>query len=445
MSDRCHKTAGSARLELSRRALIGGGAALGGALVIGSTQRAAATTATSQERHIRLHRYVGAAAFAHGQRQGVRANAHGLTLHHPTQTRTYADPHAAGASASYDVGTWTSPVIHNAFRLTELISSWNADTPGKTWIEVEVRGVAETGVRTGWFVLGRWCRNDPDQGGAIFRTSVDDQGTDIATVWTDTLSTQDDHTLNDLELRISLMRPQGSAETPTVHQLTAMCSSLPSDATVTTSTPGPKVGRVLDVPPYSQELHIGQYPQWDNGGEAWCSPTSTAMVLDHWKKGPSAAELSWVEPMQDPQVAYSARNTFDYTYDGCGNWPFNTAYAARNGLRGFVTRLRSLREAEDFIAAGIPLITSLSFKAADMDGAGYSTSGHLMVLRGFDAQGNPVMNDPASHLIADNAQVQVTYKRGQFENAWVPHSGGTVYVIHPEGARLPRAGAEANW
>lgn len=444
MSDRGQIVSRLRRAGISRRALLGGSVAFGGALFAGVRQSATAATAGSASREIALVRFTGPAAFARGSRTGVRPGSGGLVLHKPTTTREYADPGAGGAAEVYDMGTWTSGVITNRFRLTELIASWNVDTPGKTWVEVQVRGVAETGVRTDWFVLGRWCRNDPDQGGAIYRTSLDDQGTDIATVWTDTLATRGTHTLNDLELRINLMRPAGSSDSPTVYQLTAMCSALPGDDTVPVSTPGAGVGRALAVPAYSQELHVGQYPQWDNGGEAWCSPTSTAMVLDYWKRGPSAAELEWVEPMQDPQVAYAARNTFDYTYDGCGNWPFNTAYAGRNGLRGFVTRLRSLREAEDLVVAGIPLITSVSFKADELDGAGYSTNGHLMVLRGFDAQGNPMMNDPASHLIADNAQVPVTYDRQQFENAWVPHSGGTVYVIHPEGMSLP-ASPGGNW
>lgn len=442
MSDRCDRISRPTDVRISRRALIGSGVALGGALVLGSTT---AATAAGAGRHVVFRRFDGAAAFARGTRAGTRPGAHGLSLGDPTQQRTYADPYASGASATYDVGTWTSPVIHNSFRLTELIASWNAQTPGKTWIEISVQGRADDGVLTDWYILGRWCSHDPEQGGAIYRTSVDDQGDDYATIYTDTLATQGSHTLNDVQLRVQLMRPAGSTQSPTLQMIGVMCSALPSSDTVPTSPAGPGRGIVLDVPPYSQELHIGQYPQWDNGGEAWCSPTSTSMALAAFGAGPSAADLSWVEPMQDPQVAFAARNTFDYTYDGCGNWPFNTAYAARFGLRGFVTRLRDMREAEGFIAAGIPLIMSVSFTKEELDGAGYSTNGHLMLLRGFDSAGNPVMNDPASHLVASNDEVRVTYDRGQLENAWIPHSGGTVYVIHPASRALPAAGAEANW
>ena len=123
----------------------------------------------------------------------------------------------------------------------------------------------------------------------------------------------------------------------------------------------------------------------------------------------------------------------------------NPAYAGAFGLEGFVTRLRSLAEAEQFIKAGIPLVVSMSFKKSELDGAGYGTNGHLMVIRGFEGDGDVVANDPASHLIPSNDEVQVTYDREQFENAWVPHSGGVAYVIHPSSVPLPPAPAEANW
>src|SRR5256886_9727826 len=51
------------------------------------------------------------------------------------------------------------------------------------------------------------------------------------------------------------------------------------------------------------------------------------------------------------------------------------------GLSGHITRLHSLAELEQYIKAGIPVVTSQSFRADELDGAGYGTSGHLMVIR----------------------------------------------------------------
>ncbi|KYH44092.1 C39 family peptidase [Branchiibius sp. NY16-3462-2] len=420
--------------NLSRRQLVVGGGALaaGGLLLGGPAGAASATTraVTSTDQKIANHHFRAPFDFLRGSRDGAIPTRLGLRLGHTSKTRTYADLAPGSPTVTYDYGSWTSPWLSSGFALNELISSWNADTPNGTWIESQVRGVDETGTTSDWFVLGRWCSNDLADGGAISRTSVDDQATDIATVWTDTLHVYSGHTFSKVQLRILLMRKAGTRLTPTVSFFGAVASNLPDDVPSTSSF-GLRSGIALPVPPYSQELHEGQYPQWDNGGEAWCSPTSTSMVVAYWRRGPSAKDLAWVEPKVDPQVAYAARNTYDAAYEGCGNWPFNTAYAGRWGLEAYVTRLRNLREAEPFLRAGIPLITSIAFEPGELDGAGYSTDGHLMVLAGFTDKGDVVMNDPASHLIKSDAAVRTTYRRDQFEKLWLAASGGTAYVIHP--------------
>jgi hypothetical protein len=143
-----------------------------------------------------------------------------------------------------------------------------------------------------------------------------------------------------------------------------------------------------------------------------------------------------------PWVDYAARMTYDAAYTGTGNWPFNTAYAATRTHDAFVTRLRNLREARHFIEAGIPLVASISFGAGELDGAPIAASnGHLLVIAGFTAAGNVVVNDPAA---AKASGVRRTYDRGQFEDAWIPTSGGLVYVIRDRAHPLP-AGAHSNW
>src|SRR5204862_2437101 len=145
-------------------------------------------------------------------------------------------------------------------------------------------------------------------------------------------------------------------------------------------------------------IHHGHYPQYDNGGEAWCSPTSTAMVVAYWagkfpQRGymPSSDETSWVDPPVDPWVDYTARFVYDYHYNGAGNWPFNTGYAAERGLVADVTQLHNLREAEAFVRAGIPLVASIAFTSNKLSGADIkSTNGHLAVIVGFTGDGKQV-------------------------------------------------------
>jgi hypothetical protein len=203
------------------------------------------------------------------------------------------------------------------------------------------------------------------------------------------------------------------------------------------------VVRELSVPTLSQETHAGHFPEYDNGGEAWCSPTSTAMVLGSYGTGPSATQLAAFPGAAhvDGHVDHAARYVYDWNYQGAGNWPYNTAYAATFGLNAFVTRLRSLAEAERFIAAGIPLVASIN---GTLPGFLFKkTSGHLLVIRGFTPTGDVITNDPA---VFANGDARKVYGRADFEDVWLGGSAGIVYVIHPAGVPLPaNVGPHKNW
>jgi Peptidase_C39 like family len=381
------------------------------------------------------------AAFTTGTPEGVLAGST-LTFGSATGTLAYDDPFdTTTATTTYELARWTSPMHAVGFGATEIVSSWTADTPHGTWIQVELRGPA-----TKWYVLGRWTSQMPSATD-IHRTSVGGQGDADGFVAIDTFFTAKKAApLDAYQLRVTLYRLPGTSGGPTVRSLGAIASALPDERSVPA---GPhEVTRTLAVPTYSQETHIGEYPEFDNGGEAWCSPTSTEMVVEYWGQGPSAGDVAGI-PYADPSVDYAAMHVFDWHYDGAGNWPFNVAYASSFGLEGEVVQLRSLAEAERFIAAGIPLVVSVAFKKGELDGAGYGTNGHLMVIRGFDANGDVVANDPASHLVPSNGAVETTYDRQQFADVWLPssRSGGIAYVIHPADVALPAnvAGLPANW
>ncbi|TDC26352.1 peptidase C39 family protein, partial [Micromonospora sp. 15K316] len=378
----------------------------------------------------------------------------GLTLARPAGTADYTDPHT-GITRSWEYGTWTSPVTAIGFDATELVASWNAKTPAGTWIQVELQGRYNTGDKTPWYVMGRWASGDAD----VKRTTVNSQGDPWSTIWTDTFSIDDAAAgvlLRSYQLRLTLYRAPGQAAAPVVHMLGAMSSNVPDRFTVPPSAGHIAWGVELPVPRYSQNVHSGHYPEYDGGGEAWCSPTSTEMVVEYWGRQPSAADTAWVDPTYpDPTVNHAARMTYDYAYDGAGNWPFNTAYAASfPGLEGRVTRLHSLDEVERFIAAGIPVVTSQSFLASELDGANYGTSGHLFVVVGFTADGDVIVNDPAS---SSNDVVRNVYQREQFEQIWLRTkrinasggvsggSGGIAYLIKPVGKPWPRVPGSTNW
>jgi len=330
-------------------------------------------------------------------------------------------------------GSWTSPWEAPGFDLTRLIASWSARTPGDSLLRVEVRGRA--GARTSsWDTLAAWAAGDRH----VRRTTDSGQTDDLGSVNVDTWVVPNG--VSSYQLRLTLER--GGGASPTVDVIGAVASRLPAVSDVGTSRPGVGRGIVLDVPRYSQMVHGGHYPQYGSGGEAWCSPTSTSMVLGYYDALPRPSAYSWVPSGHvDPWVDHAARMTYDYDYDGTGNWPFNTAYAAPLAGRAFVTRLRTMREAELFIAAGIPLVVSIAFGRGELSGAPISsTDGHLLVIVGFTESGDVVVNDPAA---ATRAGVRRTYDRGQLEDAWIPTTGGTVYVITDDAHPLPES--RGNW
>jgi hypothetical protein len=357
-------------------------------------------------------------------------------------TVDYTDPDL-NTTKPYDYAAWTSPVHRIGFGATQLVSSWNATTPAGTWIQVQMSGTTNTGAHTGWYVMGRWASGDAD----IHRTSVPGQTDASGTVDVDTFEAANGVTLTSYQLRVTLYRAAGTPATPTLRMVGAMTSAVPDRFDVPASPLGGAEGITLPVPRYSQDVHTGQYPQYDGGGEAWCSPTSTEMVVEYWGKHPTPAQTAWVDPSYaDPSVDVAARGTYDYNYQGAGNWPFNAAYAASYGLDAHVTRLHSLTELESYIRRGIPVVTSQSFYASELTGSGYDTDGHLMVIIGFTKSGDVIANDPAS---PDNAAVRHVYQRHQFETVWLRTerhltsggigggSGGVVYIITPHGMPLP--------
>ncbi|MFG1945894.1 C39 family peptidase [Nonomuraea sp. NPDC048826] len=378
------------------------------------------------------------ADFASGTPEGT-VTGDGLAFAAAVGTTSYTD---ALGTKTWEYARWTGPERSLEFTATELVASWTADVPAGSWVQVEARARNSAGL-TKWYVLGRWAYGESD----IRRTSVPGQGDDDAQVSVDTLVAAEGRQISAYQLRVTLYRTPGSAVVPRVRTLGAMASNVPERKTVPVSPGGGAWGTELDVPRRSQSIHSGHYPEWDGGGQAWCSPTSTTMVLGYWGRWPSADETAWVDPSDpDPEVDHAARRTYDHAYQGAGNWPFNTAYAGRYGMDGFVTRLRTLTELEKLISAGVPVITSQSFKKNELPGAGYGTNGHIMVVVGFTADGDVIANDPAS---PSNDAVRRVYDRAAFENVWLrsSSSGGIVYVIHPPGHDLPPTtpGLPANW
>lgn len=317
-------------------------------------------------------------------------------------------------------GTLMSPEIRPGQPISSVIASWNAATPGKTWMAMHIRDLTPTGWSR-WYSLPIWAADFS----TVNRHSVKGSSDADAYVDTDTFILKNSRTTAAYQLRITLFATT-TAETPTVRLVAAVASK--DRKTYPRSIPDATVwGRELTVPQRSQELPEYHGQGYGGGGEVWCSPTSTSMVMAYWG-------LTTSDPTLTQTVPDTAAGCYDWVYRGTGNWPFNTAHAATFGLTGYVTRLYSLSDAEPFIKVNIPLILSIAFKPGELPGAPIAqTAGHLLVLRGFDKRGDPIVNDPAA---PNNDAVRLVYPRAALEKAW-SHSGRAAYVLYPEGYAAP--------
>jgi deazaflavin-dependent oxidoreductase (nitroreductase family) len=360
--------------------------------------------------------------FAGWQMRGVSRAADGTLQFQQATASAETDPYAPGTyqgrnfydGGGFFVGEATSPIVTTPFAFTEAIASWNASTPPGTWIEMQIRARFNTRWSR-WYNLGVWASDHS----TIERHSVKQQDDTDGRVATDTLVvTNQEQAPAAVQLKVRLFSATGSL-TPVVRNLS-----------VAYSTPAPKAPILLDGNPerWNQLLNVPECSQmvYADGGEVWCSPTSIAMVVKYWASDTGACE---------PTVRAAVAGVDDWVYEGYGNWPFNVAYAATQGLEGYVVRFTTLRQVEEWIAAGVPVIASVAWGKGELTGAPIPTSsGHLVTIVGFDAQGNPIVNDPAADTASD---VQRTYLRAEFETAWLKSSGGVVYVIYPANATVP--------
>lgn len=160
----------------------------------------------------------------------------------------------------------------------------------------------------------------------------------------------------------------------------------------------------LDVPALSQ------YSPAHPDERGWCSAAALAMLL----------RCHGV----DVDVPTVARNVFDASYGGTGNWAFNVAYAGARGLRGVVAYLRGIDHVAAFVEAGLPVAISIGWNAGELPGAPLEHSdGHLLVVRGVEPS-HVLVNDPAHDGVATR------YPRAALDFAFRMH-GGVAYLVAP--------------
>lgn len=295
-------------------------------------------------------------------------------------------------------GNYESPEI-NSNRFKNLVSSWNAETPEGTEIEVCFK-VRSEDKWSKWFSYGKWSIHGN-------RGSIKGQKDTMAYMDVDILKIAYEKEADGFKYKIIMTRDDTNKESPNVKSISAalkLCQNIQSSLGESKSWI-----RELDVPKRSQMV----VPKI---GNIICSPTSLSMVMEYYGKKVDTEEV--------------AANVFDNGEGIYGNWSYNVAYAGSLGFAAYVERYTSADDIKCKIAEGIPVIASIRTKSKeDLCGSPSAyPSGHLLVVRGFvikDGEEYVIVNDPAA---MEHDTVRREYKLSEFEKAW----GKIVYILHPD-------------
>lgn len=302
-------------------------------------------------------------------------------------------------------GMYLSPVIQTE-PFSSLILSWNADTPPGTAISAEAQVLVEKRWSE-WFSWGVWGDRSASAGSPTSR---------LAQMDTDTLMIKGNKKATAIRYRLKLTSRDPNA-TPAVRMiaLSVRDKDRPKGSAAVAARDGS----------WERDLKVPAYPQSQSDpkiASRICSPTSVRMVMAYYgiKVSPEAA--AW--------------GSYDANGDLFGNWSFNAAYAARNGLTAYVAFFDSLKGLKEEIAQGYPVVAAVWYRSDEsitqpypvLHGApiGY-TDGHLVVVRGFrvkDGKEYVIVNDPAG---SNAAGVYREYLASEFEAAWVK----VAYIIRP--------------
>lgn len=300
------------------------------------------------------------------------------------------------------------PILKSRQKFNEVLLSWNIRAPSELSYAVDIAvGQRFDGSWSPWLNIdqigNRKVYDSPPRQSEAGRINVDYFASD--------------RRFDQLRARVRLLGPASGACKLTVSRLVATISDttgMPDSwypAKVKTHSPeASKYVRRIAVPFRGQRT---EHP--DIAGRI-CSPTSLSMVMEYYGFFESTLKV--------------AEACYDSSTDIYGNWPRNISGAYALGVPGYLTRFDNWTAVQNHIADNRPVIASIRFdKEGLIRAAPYKrTDGHLIVICGFDEDGNVHVNDPAAKGPDDGSLV---YARDELEEAWFGGSGGVAYVLLP--------------
>jgi hypothetical protein len=294
-------------------------------------------------------------------------------------------------------GQWTSSWIESSTLFDEVLPSWNVDLPeGAAFrVDLSVRSSGET-KDSPWLDMGGWG-GWPEADRAPHEFNGGAVAVDILRL---------DDPRSEARLRVRTRGLQAGE----VIKLKRLNLCFSSRELQNTREFGPRPSE-----PFRMDLALRR--QADERPELApriCSPTSVAMVLEHHGASIPTAEVA--------ALLYDAEN------DIYGNWNRAIQGAWLLGVPGTLIRVQSWDEACSYMAGDRPLVISIGVQPGQLTGAPYeSTAGHLLLLCGFDSQGNAWVLDPATPREDLDPK---RYSLAELEVVWLER-GGFAYLIAP--------------
>jgi len=287
------------------------------------------------------------------------------------------------------------------FPFNELLPCWNVDTPEGTGFAVRFRVSTDGTEWSEWYFLGRYGKT-PDRVRRVLKDS-------LGRIDADYLLTEKPCVR--FQFRVTFFST--GTQTPRLRLMGVSYSNSLGDPSLSERFQTSQKQLHRDC--WAKALPVRFRSQlWEEPKVRWsvCGPTSLAMVLEYYGINRPTKEI-YEKCMDDDLRIFGA-------------WPRQIQVAATYGLTGWLQRFRTWDDVKEQIALGRPVIISAKYKKGVISNAPVEvTSGHIIVVRGFDEDGHVLVNDPVA---STEDKGVVAYHRDELATAWL-EEGGVGYVF----------------
>jgi len=298
------------------------------------------------------------------------------------------------------VGVYTSDPLDTGFPCNEMVLTWNGIAPNNTTLHAEFRIRGKNSDWSGWFQMGAWKSEVSHQ-----RRTSDAEYGDL-----DVDHFKAARYFNEVQYRVKF-RTADQSQSPLLRAVFLCISETEQNETVV----------IEDFSGAACDLDVPWISQYDPDAvkdkvlidAGVCAATSVTMVLRYHGLPANVRDIG--------------RRAYDPTAKIYGNWAFLCAAASELGPTARVERFCDWRPLEELVAAGIPPVISIAYPPGTFsEEPDKETSGHLLVVRGFDSSGNVIVNDPGT---TDESRGRAyVYPRDELARAFFGHGGVSIII-----------------